>query len=122
MLDTSIRTGEVYVMGVKRSDNITFDWNYSNCGRISGLANPSHQSNHSRNVGIFDSVQANRLKSMGFVYGVALGTAMVFTVVRRIVTKAPLTPTANARRTSKQVSTLISWIEESTNHAQIRYN
>ena len=86
MLDTSIRTGEVYVMQVT---NITSRYHKSllitpviaaSVAALTLLINliiPAF-------VGIFDDVAALRLREsveLTSVYGVALGTVMVFTVI-----------------------------------------
>jgi hypothetical protein len=86
MLDTSIRTGEVYVMQVTK---ITSRYHRSLlitpmiAASVAGLTLlinliiPAF-------VGIFDDVSALRLKEsveLTSVYGVALGTVMVFTVI-----------------------------------------
>ena len=86
MLDTSIRTGEVYVMQVTK---ITTRYHRSLlitpivAASVAGLTLlinliiPAF-------VGIFDDVSALRLKEsveLTSVYGVALGTVMVFTVI-----------------------------------------
>ena len=86
MLDTSIRTGEVYVMQVTK---ITSRYHKSLlitpmiAASVAGLTLlinliiPAF-------VGIFDDVSAMRLREsveLTSVYGVALGTVMVFTVI-----------------------------------------
>lgn len=86
MLDTSIRTGEVYVMGegkIISQYNRAIGITPAIAGLVAlitlliNLIIPAI-------VGIFDDVAANRLSEsveLTSVYGVALGTAMVFTVV-----------------------------------------
>ncbi|PXF17930.1 MAG: hypothetical protein CXX73_05760, partial [Methanobacteriota archaeon] len=86
MLDTSIRTGEVYVMGENRiirryhrAIGITplVAGSVALLTLLINLIIPAI-------VGIFDDVAANRLREsveLTSVYGVALGTALVFTVV-----------------------------------------
>ena len=86
MLDTSIRTGEVYVMGegkIIRQYYRAIGITPIVAGLVAlltlliNLIIPAM-------VGIFDGVQANRLREsveLTSVYGVALGTAMVFTVI-----------------------------------------
>ena len=86
MLDTSIRTGEVYVMGENRiirryhrAIGITplVAGSVALLTLLINLIIPAF-------VGIFDDVAANRLREsveLTSVYGVALGTALVFTVV-----------------------------------------
>ena len=86
MLDTSIRTGEVYVMGegkIIRQYYRAIGITPIVAGLVAlltlliNLIIPAI-------VGIFDSVQAHRLSEsveLTSVYGVALGTAMVFTVI-----------------------------------------
>jgi len=86
MLDTSIRTGEVYVMG---EGKIISQYNRA-IGITPAIAGIVALITLLINliipaiVGIFDDVAANRLSEsveLTSVYGVALGTAMVFTVV-----------------------------------------
>ena len=86
MLDTSIRTGEVYVMGegkIISQYNRAIGITPAIAGLVAlitlliNLIIPAI-------VGIFDDVAANRLSEsveLTSVYGVALGTAIVFTVV-----------------------------------------
>ena len=86
MLDTSIRTGEVYVMNVK---SITDRYNRA-LGYTPVVAALVATLTLFINffvplfVGIFDSVAANRLEEsveLTSVYGVALGTILVFIVI-----------------------------------------
>ncbi len=86
MLDTSIRTGEVYVMNVK---SITDRYNRA-LGYTPAVAALVATLTLFINffvplfVGIFDSVAANRLEEsveLTSVYGVALGTILVFIVI-----------------------------------------
>ena len=86
MLDTSIRTGEVYVMNVK---SITDRYNRA-LGYTPAVAALVATLTLLINffvplfVGIFDSVAANRLEEsveLTSVYGVALGTILVFIVI-----------------------------------------
>ena len=86
MLDTSIRTGEVYVMNVK---SITDRYNRA-LGYTPAVAALVATLTLFINffvplfVGVFDSVAANRLEEsveLTSVYGVALGTILVFIVI-----------------------------------------
>ena len=86
MLDTSIRTGEVYVMNVK---SITDRYNRA-LGYTPAVAALVATMTLFINffvplfVGIFDSVAASRLEEsveLTSVYGVALGTILVFIVI-----------------------------------------
>ena len=86
MLDTSIRTGEVYVMG----EGKIIRQYYREIGITPVVAGIVALLTLLINliipaiVGLFDDVQANRLSEsveLTSVYGVALGTAMVFTVI-----------------------------------------
>ena len=86
MLDTSIRTGEVYVMNVK---SITDRYNRA-LGYTPAVAALVATLTLFINffvplfIGIFDSVAANRLEEsveLTSVYGVALGTILVFIVI-----------------------------------------
>ena len=86
MLDTSIRTGEVYVMGegkIIRQYHRSIGITPLVAGAVAlltlliNLIVPAI-------VGIFDSVQAARLSEsveLTSVYGVAMGTAFVFTII-----------------------------------------
>ena len=86
MLDTSIRTGEVYVMQVNKITNKYYR-SLMITPAIAGLVAlltllinliiPAI-------VGLFDEVSAHRLREsveLTSVYGVALGTVMVFTII-----------------------------------------
>ena len=86
MLDTSIRTGEVYVMQVTKITNKYYK-SLMITPAIAGLVAlvtlminliiPAF-------VGLFDEVAAHRLREsveLTSVYGVALGTVMVFTII-----------------------------------------
>ena len=116
MLDTSIRTGEVYVMNVK---SITDRYNRA-LGYTPAVAALVATLTLFINffvplfVGIFDSVAASRLEEsveLTSVYGVALGTILVFIVIAGMFAINSSEDSAVSRKSI--------WLEESAGNSQI---